>query len=76
MRNKTKPAGCDAPRPYRVPKEDAGDGLMLEEELDAASVFDPLKPDFQSSQLDTQGCSALDSTLGAEGPRMLPHYTL
>ena len=39
VRNKTKPAGCDAPRPYQVPKEDAGDGLTLEEELDAASVF-------------------------------------
>ena len=40
-----------------MPKEDAGDGLMLEEELDAASIFNPLKPDSQSSQLDTQGCS-------------------
>ena len=75
MRNKTKPAGRDAPRPYRVPKEDAGDGLMLEDELDAASVFDPLKPDSQLSQPDTQGCSALDSTLGTEGPRTLPHYS-
>ena len=75
LRNKTKPAGHDAPRPYRVPKEDTGGGLMLEEELDVASVFDPLKPDSQSSQLDTQGCSASDSTLGAEGPRMPPHYS-
>ena len=75
LRNKTKPAGRDAPRPYRVPKEDAGNGLMLEEELDAASVFDPLKPDSQSSRPDTQGCSALDSTLGAEGLRMPPHYS-
>ena len=74
VRNKTKPAGHDAPRPYRVPKEDAGDGLTLEEELDAASVFDPLKPDSQSSQPDTQGRSASDSTLGAEGPRTPPHY--
>ena len=48
---------------------------MLEEELDAASVFDPLKPDSQSSQPDTQGCSASDSILGAEGPRTLPHYS-
>ena len=48
---------------------------MLEEELDAASVFDPLKPDSQSSQLDTQGCSVSDSTLGMEGLRMLPHYS-
>ena len=58
-----------------MPKEDAGNGLTLEEELDAASVFDPLKPDSQSSQPDTQGCSASDSTLGAEGLRTLPHYS-
>ena len=75
MKNKTKLAGRDAPRPYRAPKEDTGDGLMLEEELDAASIFDPLKPDSQSSQPDTQGCSVSDSTLGAEGPRMPPHYS-
>ena len=75
MRTKTKPAGHDAPRPYRAPKEDAGDGLTLEEELDAASVFDPLKPDSQSSQPDTQGFSASDSTLGVEGLRTPPHYT-
>ena len=75
LRDKTKPAGCNAPRPYWEPKEDAGDGLMLEGELDAASVFDPLKPDSVSSQPDTQGCSALDSTLGVEGPRMPPHYS-
>ena len=75
LRDKTKPAGRDVPRPYRVPKEDAGNSLTLEEELDAASVFDPLKPDSQSSQLDTQGCSASDSTLGVEGHRMLPHYS-
>ena len=55
MRNKTKLAGCHAPRLYWVPKEDAGDGLTLEEELDAASVFNPLKPDSQLSQPDTQG---------------------
>ena len=48
---------------------------MLEEELDVASIFDPLKPDSQLSQPDTQGCSASDSTLGAEGPRMPPHYS-
>ena len=75
VRDKTKPAGHDAPRLHRVPKEDAGDGLTLEEELDAASVFDPLKPDSQSNQPDTQGCSASDSTLGVEGPRMPPHYS-
>ena len=75
MRNKTKPAGRDTPRPYRTPKEDTGEGLTLEEELDVASVFDPLKADSQSSQLDSQGCSASDSTLGAEGLRIPPHYS-
>ena len=40
-----------------------------------ASIFNPLKPDSQSSQPDTQGCSASDSTLGAEGPRMPLHYS-
>ena len=74
-RDKTKPAGCDAPRPYQMPKEDAGNGLTLEEELDAASVFDPLKPDSQLSQPDTQGCTASDSTLGAEGLRTPLHYS-
>ena len=75
VRNKTKHAGRNAPRLYRVPKEDNGDGLTLEEKLDVASVFDPLKLDSQLSQLDTQGCSALDSTLGAEGLRTPPHYS-
>ena len=36
----------DTPQPYRMPREDAGGCLTLEEELDASSVFDPL----QSSQ--------------------------
>ena len=78
LRNKTKPAGHDAPRSYRAPKEDAGDDLTLEEELDAASIFDPLKPDSQSSQPDTQGCSASDSTLGhySEAPAVIPPFDL
>ena len=32
-----------------MPKEDAGDGLTLEEEVDAASIFDPLKPDSKAA---------------------------
>ena len=75
VRIKTKPPGRYAPRLYRAPKEDASDGLTLEEELDAASIFDPLQPDSQSSQPDTLGCSVSDSTLGAEGPRTPPHYS-
>ena len=75
MRSKTKPIGRDTPRPYWMPREDAGRGLTLEEELDAASVFDPLQLASQSSQLDPQHCSKPDTTLGAEGPRTPPHYS-
>ena len=40
VRNKTKPAGRDAPRPYQVPpKEDAGDGLTLEEETRCGFLY-------------------------------------
>ena len=58
-----------------MPREDAGGGLTLEEELDAASMFDPLQLASQSSQLDPQHCSMLDTTLGVEGPRTPPHYS-
>ena len=75
MRSKTKPTGRDTPRPYRAPKEDANRDLTLEEELDAASVFDPLQLASQSSQPDTQHCSMPDTTVGAEGPRTPPHYS-
>ena len=75
VRSKTKPTGCNAPRLYWAPKEGTGNGLTLEEELDAASVFDPLKPDSQSSQLDAQDSSTSDSALGAEWPNTLPHYS-
>ena len=75
MRSKTKPTGRDVPRPYRVPREDAGRDLTLEEELDAASVFDPLQSASQSSQLDPQHCSMPDTTLGVEGPKTPPHYS-
>ena len=33
----------DTPQLYRMPREDAGGHLTLEEELDASSVFDPLQ---------------------------------
>ena len=75
MRNKTKPTGHDVPRRYRVPKEDADRGLMLDEELDAVSVFDPLQLASQSSQLDAQHCSMPNFPLGAEGPRTPLHYS-
>ena len=69
MRSKTKPIGCDVARPYQTPREDTGRDLMLDVELDAASVFDPLQLASQSSQPDPQDCSMSDTTLGAEGPR-------
>ena len=67
VRSKTKPTGHDAPKPYHAPREDAIRTPMLSEELDEASVLNPLKPDSQSSQPDT-----LDSS-GAEDPMTLPH---
>ena len=33
----------NTPQPYRMPREDAGGCLTLEEELDASSMFDPLQ---------------------------------
>ena len=50
---------------YQAPREDAARTLTLSEELDEASVLDPL----QSSQLD-----AADSS-GTEGPKTPPHYS-
>ena len=75
VRSKTKPTGRDTPRPYRAPREDANGGLMLEEELDAASMVDPLQPASQSSQPDSQHCSMPDTTLGAEGPKTPLYYS-
>ena len=75
MRNKTKPTGSDLPRQYRAPKEDANQNLMLDVELDEASMFDPLQLASQSSQPDAQHCSTPNSPLGAKGPRTLPHYS-
>ena len=60
---------------YQTPREDAGGDLTLEEELDAASVFDPLQLTSQSSQQDTQHCSMPITTLGVEGPKTPPHYS-
>ena len=69
VRSKTKPTGQDAPTRYRVPKEDVARTLPLAEELDEASVLDPLQSESQSSQPDTADRS------GAEGPRTPPHYS-
>ena len=69
VRSKTKPTGQDAPTRYWVPKEDVARTLPLAEELDEASVLDPLQSESQSSQPDTADSS------GAEGPRTPPHYS-
>ena len=75
VRSKTKPTGHDAPKCYRAPREDAVRTLTLAEELDEASVYDPLKLDSQSSQPDAVDSSTLNSPSGAEGPKMPPHYS-
>ena len=50
---------------------------MLEEELDAKSVFDPLFGlGSQSSQpLDSQSSASPDTTMGVAGPKTLPHFS-
>ena len=67
MRHKTKTAGRDVPKPYRMPREGADGGLMLEMELSVDSVFDPLQPASQSSQSDAQCSSTPDTILRVEG---------
>ena len=76
LKPKPKPKGSDIPRPYRTPREGASRDLTIEEELDADSVFDPLKPASQSSQpLDSQHSSTPDTTTGAAGPKTPPHFS-
>ena len=38
-----KRSSPDMPQPYRMPRKGAGERLILEEELDASSIFDPLQ---------------------------------
>ena len=69
VRSTTKPAGRDMPTRYQSPRENVTHALTLSEELDEASVLDPLQLEFQSSQPDTTDSS------GAEGPKTPPHYS-
>ena len=73
----TKPRGSDQPRPYRMPRQEADQDCMLEEELDAKSVFDPLFGlGSQSSQLlGSQSSASPDTTTGVAGPKTLPHFS-
>ena len=76
LKPETKPKGHDVPRPYWMPWEGIGKDLMIEEELDADSVFDPLQPASQSSQpLDSQHSSTPDTTTGVAGPKRPPHFS-
>ena len=71
----TKPQGSDPPRPYRTPRKDADRDLLLEEELGANSVFDPLALGSQSSQPSgSQPSSSPDTTIGTAGPKTLLHF--
>ena len=73
----TKPQGSDQPRPYRMPRQEAGQNFTLEEELDAKSVFDPLFGlGSQSSQLlGSQSSASLDTTMGVAGPKTPLHFS-
>ena len=73
----TKPQGGDQPRPYRMPRQEADRNFMLEEELDAKSMFNPLLGlGSQSSQpLGSQSSASPDTTMGAAGPKTLPHFS-
>ena len=64
LRPCTKPPGRDTPAPYRAPRDTVAERLSLAEELDEASVLDPLS----SSQQDAS------ETPKAEGPNTPPHY--
>ena len=76
LKQGTKPKGSNVPRPYRMFWEGTGRDLTIEEELDADSMFDPLQPASQSNQpLDSQCSLTPDTTMGAEGPKMPPHYS-
>ena len=71
----TKPMGGDCPRPYQMPRDDANRGLLLEDELGANSVFDPLASSSQSSQLlNPQPSLTPDMTTGVAGPKTPPHF--
>ena len=72
----TKLKGSDKAKPYKMQKEeDTEEQHMLEEELDAKSVFDPLASSSKLSQ-----APSLQSSLGlspgaeAAGPKTLPHF--
>ena len=67
----TKLRGGDQPKPYRTPRQEADRDCMLEEELDAKSVFDPLfRLGSQSSQLlGSQSSTSPDTTMGVAEPQ-------
>ena len=73
----TKPWGGDQPRSYRMPRQEADRVRMLEEELDAKSMFDPLFGlGSQSSQLlGSQSSTSPDTTTGAAGPQTPPQFS-
>ena len=73
----TKPQGGDQPRPYRTPRQEADQNFVLEEELDADSLFDPLLGlGSQSSQLlDSQPSASPDTTTGVAVLKKLPHLS-
>ena len=73
----TKPRGSDQPRLYRMPRQETDQVCTLEEELDAKSMFNPLFGlGSQSSQLlSSQSSASPDTTTGAAGPQIPPHFS-
>ena len=73
----TKPKGGDQPRRYRTPREEVSQKSTLEEEFDMDSVFNPLLGlSSQSSQPSgSQPNASPDTTMGAAGPKTLPHFS-
>ena len=71
----TKPKGIDKLKPYKMPKEEAKGKLTLEEKLDTKSVFNPLVPSSQSSEVpNSQLHDKLSPGSDAAGPKTPPHF--
>ena len=71
----SKPQGSEPPRPYGTPRKDADWDFLLEDELGANSVFDPLALGSQSSQpLGSQPSFLPDTTMIPWAQRDLRHH--
>ena len=73
LKQDMKPRGADKATPYRMLKDEAKE--KLEEELDAKSVFDPLAPSSQSSEVpSSQPHDEVNPGTDVAGPKTLLHF--